>query len=69
MDFYDDIYEYDKLEEEIRKNKYDFVVVDFIQNIIAKAKDEYSALSQISLRLQKLAKRMQLLYSSFISTI
>jgi len=56
MDFYDDIYEYDKLEEEIRKNKYDFVVVDFIQNIIAKAKDEYSALSQISLRLQKLAK-------------
>jgi len=56
MDFNDEIYEYEKIEEEIRKNKYDFVVVDFIQNIIGKGKDEYSNLSQISLKLQKLAK-------------
>lgn len=56
MDFYDDIYEYDKLEAEIKNNKYDFVVIDFIQNIIGKGKDEYSVLSSISLRLQKLAK-------------
>lgn len=56
MDFKDDLYEYPKIEEEIRKNKYDFVVVDFIQNVINKGKDEYSVLSEISLRLQKLAK-------------
>lgn len=56
MDFNDEVYEFEKLELAIRTNKYDFVVIDFIQNIIAKAKDEYSALSQISLRLQKLAK-------------
>lgn len=56
MDFYDDIYEYDKLEAEIKKNKYDFVVVDFMQNIVGKGNDEYSVLSSISLRLQKLAK-------------
>lgn len=56
MDFNDEIYEYDKIEEEIKKNKYDFVVVDFIQNIVGKGKDEYSNLSDISLRLQKLAK-------------
>lgn len=56
MDFNDEVYEYDKIEAEIRKNKYDFVVVDFIQNIIGKGKDEYSNLSEISLKLQKLAK-------------
>lgn len=56
MDFRDDIYEYDKLELEIRNGGYDFVVVDFIQNIIGKGKDEYSNLSEISLKLQKLAK-------------
>lgn len=56
MDFFDDIYEYDKLETEIRNGKYDFVVVDFMQNIVGKGKDEYSVLSSISLRLQKLAK-------------
>lgn len=56
MEFHDELYEYYKLEAEIRNNKYDFVVVDFIQNIIGTGKDEYSNLSEISLKLQKLAK-------------
>lgn len=56
MDFRDDIYEYDKLEVEIKNGGYDFVVVDFMQNILGKGKDEYSNLSEISLKLQKLAK-------------
>jgi len=56
MEFRDDVYEYTKLEAEIRKGGYDFVVVDFIQNIIGSAHDEYSNLSEISLKLQRLAK-------------
>lgn len=56
MNFYDDVYEYDKIEKNIRENNYEFVVVDFIQNIIVKGMDEYERLSHISLRLQKLAK-------------
>lgn len=57
MYFYDDIYQYELIEKEILTNKYDFVVVDFIQNVMLKTPDEYERLSQISLRLQKLAKK------------
>jgi len=57
MHFYDDVYELDKIQKEIRDNKYDFVVIDFIQNIIdTTKKDEYERLSFISLELQRLAK-------------
>lgn len=56
MDFYDDIYEYNQIEKNIRENNYEFVVIDFIQNIIVRGMDEYERLSYISLQLQKLAK-------------
>ena len=56
MYFYDDLYEYDKIEKQIKENDFDFVVIDFIQNIISKQGDEYERLSTIALNLQKLAK-------------
>jgi len=58
MDYYDDLYELMEIAKEIKKNKYEFVVIDFIQNIFSKAhSDEYSRLSYVSLFLQKLAKQ------------
>lgn len=56
MYFYDDIYKLDEITKEIIANKYDFVVVDFIQNVMAVQTDEYERLSFIALSLQKLAK-------------
>lgn len=56
MYFYDDLYKYELIEKEIKEGKYDFVVVDFIQNIMLNKPDEYERLSQIALNLQKLAK-------------
>lgn len=58
MSFYDDIYELEKIKEEIKINSYEFVVIDFIQNIIAKGEEEYSRLSYIALELQKTAKEL-----------
>lgn len=54
--FYDDLYELNKILVEIRANEYDFVVVDFLQNIITLGEDEYTRLSRSSLELQKMAK-------------
>lgn len=54
--FYDDVYELVKIKQEIRDKKYEFVVVDFIQNIIEKTPDEYARLSLVALELQKMAK-------------
>lgn len=57
MHFYDDLYLLAAIEKEIRENKYDFVVIDFIQNIMVKGMgDEYERLSYVALQLQKLAK-------------
>lgn len=56
MFFYDDLYKLLDIEKEIRENKYDFVVVDFIQNIMTDKSDEYERMSYIALSLQKLAK-------------
>ena len=55
MFFYDDIYILAMLEKEIKERQYDFVVVDFIQNVVASG-EEYERLSHISLQLQMLAK-------------
>jgi len=52
----DEIYELEKIKEVIRKNKYEFVVIDFIQNVMTNKKDEYSSMTYISLELQRLAK-------------
>jgi len=58
MTFYDDLYRLDQIEKEIRVNKYEFVVVDFIQNVMANKRDEYERMSFVALSLQKLAKEM-----------
>jgi replicative DNA helicase len=58
MSFYDDIYELEKIYQEIKSNGYEFIVVDFIQNVIAQGNDEYSRLSHIALELQRIAKEL-----------
>lgn len=58
MHFYDDLYQLAQIEKEIRENKYDFVVIDFIQNIMTKHSEEYERMSFVALQLQKLAKEM-----------
>lgn len=59
MAFYDDIYLFDNLLKEIKEQKFDFVVIDFIQNILfLNSSDEYSRLSRITIELQKLAKEV-----------
>lgn len=55
MFFYDDVYHLEKIIKEITDNKYDFVVIDFIQNILSKG-EEYERLSNVALTLQKTAK-------------
>lgn len=56
MYFYDDIYLLQEIIKEVNENKYDFVVIDFIQNVMTKNPDEYERMSFIALSLQKLAK-------------
>lgn len=56
MFFYDDLYLLEDIKKQVKEQGYEFVVVDFIQNIVAKGLDEYERLSFISLELQKLAK-------------
>ncbi len=57
MEFYDDLYLMADLTKAIKENGYEFVVIDFIQNIqISNGMDEYARLSFLSIHLQKLAK-------------
>jgi replicative DNA helicase len=56
MTFYDSFYTLTDISNQIKGYNYEFVVIDFIQNIISKGQDEYSRLSHIALELQKLAK-------------
>lgn len=57
MFFYDDLYLLDKITKEIKENGYEFIVIDFVQNIMVPNKpDEYDRLSYIALELQRLAK-------------
>lgn len=57
LESYDDIYELDKIEGLIKENKFDMVVIDFIQNVITSRSDEYERLSHTSLHLQRIAKQ------------
>ena len=57
MAFYDDTYTLEAITQEIEENKFDFVVVDFIQNVVVPGMDEYQRLSMVALEFQKLAKR------------
>lgn len=56
MDFFDDKYVYADIEKTIKEGQYDFVVIDFIQNIQLGKQEEYERLSFVALSLQKLAK-------------
>lgn len=56
--FYDDTYILEDILAEIKKNKYDLTVVDFLQNVMTKGEDEYARLSKIALELQKAAKEV-----------
>lgn len=59
LDFSDDIYEFEALKKDIAIGKYDFVVVDFIQNIeIERINEEYARLTKVTRELQKLAKEL-----------
>lgn len=57
MYFHDDLYELEKIVNMIKAEKYDFVVIDFLQNILVKG-DEYERLSHTALVLQRLAKEV-----------
>jgi len=56
FEVYDNLYQLTEIGEAVIAGKYDFVVIDFIQNIFHKG-EEYERLSYISLYLQKLAKK------------
>lgn len=57
MMFSDEIYRLTEVEAVIKNNNLDFVVVDFIQNLITNSKDEYASMTLASLELQKMAKK------------
>lgn len=52
---HDDLYDINELSKAIANGKFDFVVVDFIQNIVAHG-EEYERMSSVALTLQRLAK-------------
>lgn len=57
IDFYDDIYSLEEIVKLSKENAYEFIVVDFIQNLfVENIADEYTRLSKASLELQKFAK-------------
>ena len=56
MHFSDDIYDIQVIEQAIKKHKYGFVVIDFIQNLKTGQRDEYSSMSYASIKLQQIAK-------------
>lgn len=53
--FFDDLYYLQEITKVIRASSLDFIVIDFIQNVMEKG-DEYEKLSKVALELQKLAK-------------
>lgn len=56
LHMFDLIYELQEIERVVRDGHFEFVVIDFIQNIMTRGGDEYTRLSDVSLRLQRLAK-------------
>lgn len=55
MEFYDDVYKLEEIEKKIKESAPEFVVIDFVQNVMARG-EEYERLSFISLELQRIAK-------------
>lgn len=57
MDFYDELYALSEIEEAIKTYNYEFVVVDFIQNVqLENSMEEYARLSFVAIKLQRIAK-------------
>lgn len=56
IDSYDNIYDLADILKVIRKGNFDFVVVDFIQNVMIQGTTEYERMSRVSLELQRVAK-------------
>jgi len=56
IELYDDLYELGGIEEAVRANDFDFIVVDFIQNVMVKGMNEYERMGHIAISLQRLAK-------------
>lgn len=56
MEFYDNLYDLSAIEKEIKEGGHEFVVVDFVQNVMEKGNDEYSRLTAVAMALQRLAK-------------
>lgn len=72
MDIYDDMYEYKQIYAAIEQGGYSFVVIDFIQNVMIQGMEEYPKLNEITIGLQKLAKRLDctiLLLSQLSNTV
>lgn len=55
MYFYDSVRKFEDIKKEVVDNKYDFIVVDFIQNISVSGKEEYDRLSFLAHSFQELA--------------
>jgi len=55
MAFEDSLYKLEELKKSIQENEFDFVIIDFVQNILAKG-SEYETMSMSSIEFQKLAK-------------
>jgi len=56
MWYYDDVYRLEEMDQEIKAHRYEFVVIDFIQNMIANERDEYARLSSLAIAIQRMAK-------------
>jgi replicative DNA helicase len=53
MEFFDQAYELDEIKKLVKEGGYEFVVVDFIQNVMSNGGEEYTRLTKIALELQR----------------
>lgn len=60
MAFYDDIYHYKNLIEEVKKNKFEFIVIDFLGNLENGMPDEYQRTTKLAKDLQQIAKELNI---------
>lgn len=58
LEFVDDQYRLVDISKTITEGKFEFVVIDFIQNVLHSKDGEYERLSSVALELQQLAKRL-----------
>ena len=56
IDLYDDIYDLDTMIKVSKEKKHEFIIIDFLQNVMHKSNDEYTRLSEVSYALQRFAK-------------